>query len=239
MAARKGGSRRGATTRKRSAKKPTHSGLPGWLWGVGGLVAGFFLAQYMQDSAPEPLATVLPKTPSPERTATPGESGGSDTETNGGESGEMPTFEFYTLLPESEVVAPGMENVVDTATATADATTDTGSTEDSGDEDASDPIAAELARIADADDGSGDDGDTNQRYMLQAASFRQSSDADGMAGRLRDVGLTTSVNEVQTNDGNTVYRVQVGPYQNDKELNRAQDLMMAQGIEPLMIQVRN
>ncbi|WP_148253313.1 SPOR domain-containing protein [Aidingimonas lacisalsi] len=236
MAARKGsGSRRGATTRKRSAKQSSRPRFPGWFWGVGGLIAGFFLAQYLQDSAPQPMATVLPKASSPERTESSSPSGEPGGQASDSDEGRMPTFEFYTLLPESEVIAPGMDSVVDTATATVDDAEQTSQSND--DSEATDPIAAELERIAEADNREASE--QRQRYMLQAASFRQSSDASNMAGRLRDVGLTASVNEVQTSEGDIFHRVQVGPYTDDSELNRAQDLMMAQGIEPLMIQVQN
>jgi cell division protein FtsN len=74
--------------------------------------------------------------------------------------------------------------------------------------------------------------------MLQAASFRQASDAEQLRSRLRNLSLLAEISEVQA-DGSTWHRVQVGPYEDTRELNRAQDLMNTQGIEPLLIQLQN
>lgn len=241
--------RSGATTR-RAPRKQARRGIPGWLWGLAGLVAGFFLAQYVQQSAPTPLATVLPKPPAsaPEQPATPGE----------GESDEprMPTFEFYTLLPESEVIAPRSDSVapprpqpVPEVAATTPATPAPDDTPPD-DAEAADPIAAELVRISEAmerqaqadSDASDDDtpADSDQsRYMLQAASFRETGDAERLAGRLRDFGLRANITQVQSGGGETWHRVQVGPYEERSEINRAQDLMSTQGIEPLLIRLQN
>ena len=99
--------RRGATSQRKSARR-SGGGLriPGWLWGIVGVAAGFFLAQHQHGTAPwqdqqeVPQATVLPKPAgSDERSAA------RQTETPTEPS--MPTFEFYTLLPETEVIAPG------------------------------------------------------------------------------------------------------------------------------------
>ena len=90
--------RRGATTQRKSARR---SGgglrLPGWLWGIAGVAAGFFLAQHQHGTAPwqeqreAPQATVLPKPAgSDERSAA------RQTETPAEQA--MPTFEFYLSL---------------------------------------------------------------------------------------------------------------------------------------------
>ena len=81
--------------------------------------------------------------------------------------------------------------------------------------------------------------DADTRFMLQAASFREASDANRLAGRLRDFGLLAKISEVKAGGGDTWHRVQVGPYSDRRELNRAQDLMTTQGIEPLLIQLQN
>ncbi len=59
------------------------------------------------------------------------------------------------------------------------------------------------------------------------------------ASRLRDFGLLAQVSEVKAGGGETWHRVQVGPYDDRRELSRAQDLMVTQGIEPLLIQLNN
>ncbi|MDI5919697.1 SPOR domain-containing protein [Halomonas sp. LR5S13] len=233
--------KRGATSspRRRSAPPPRR-GIPGWLWGLVGLVAGFLLAQHQQGIAPwqegsdSPLATVLTKP-------------GDRQESRGGEPAAtpeeppMPTFEFYTLLPESEVIAPGGKVPASTATPPERPETPAATTGD-------DPIAQVIAANLDADATAPDDRPDTQatddppadaRFMLQAASFREAGDASRLAGRLRDFGLLAKISEVKAGGGDTWHRVQVGPYSDRRELNRAQDLMVTQGIEPLLIQLQN
>lgn len=77
-----GKSRGGATPRK------SGSSLPGWVWLLTGLVAGFFLSFLLQLASIEPAPA--PGTPDRKDRA----------------SADAPTtrFDFYTLLPEREVI---------------------------------------------------------------------------------------------------------------------------------------
>ncbi|MEQ6918527.1 SPOR domain-containing protein [Halomonas aquatica] len=233
--------KRGATSSPRRRSAPSQrQGLPGWLWGLAGLVAGFLLAQHQQGIAPwqegsdSPLATVLTKPESGQPTR-------EDNPDDEPEAPPMPTFEFYTLLPESEVIAPGGKVPISTATPPerpqqADPTVD------------DDPVAQLIAAHLDADSEAQDEAQqapppeptaADTRFMLQAASFREAGDASRLAGRLRDFGLLAKISEVKAGGGDTWHRVQVGPYSDRRELNRAQDLMITQGIEPLLIQLQN
>lgn len=234
---RKKPARRGATSQRKPARS-SGSGfrIPGWLWGLAGMAAGFFLAQHQHGTAPwqeqsePPQATVLPKpSSSEEREAA--------RETEGAAQPSMPTFEFYTLLPETEVIAPGVtlpSSVVRPEVAEQVAGSDPGD----------DPIAQVIAANTRPEEQvstaqvSAANSSTPSRYVLQAASFRELSDAEQLRGRLRNLSLLAQISEVQA-DGNTWHRVQVGPYEDTRELNRAQDLMSTQGIEPLLIQLQN
>lgn len=239
---RKKPTRRGATSQRKSARS---SGggfrLPGWLWGLAGMAVGFFLAQHQHGTAPwqeqneTPQATVLPKPSGSEERA-------AARETEDAAEPSMPTFEFYTLLPETEVIAPGVtlpSSVVrpEAPEQAADSDTSSGAAGD-------DPIAQVIAantrpedQVSTAQENEAAN-NTPGRYMLQAASFRQVSDAEQLRGRLRNLSLLAEISEVQA-DGSTWHRVQVGPYEDTRELNRAQDLMNTQGIEPLLIQLQN
>lgn len=203
---------KGATAR-RSQRKQANDGLrvPGWLWGLVGLIAGFVMSQYFQESAP-PMATLMPKPASQSNggSAQAPQSSSSD-QPSAEEKARMPTFEFYTLLPESEVVAPKVEAYESTPRPSDD-----------------DNDAGQAAQIV----GGGS-------FMLQAASFKNVADAKRLAGRLQNLGLLAKITEVQANGNQTWHRVQVGPYRDTRELSRAKDLMVTQGIEPLMIRLQN
>ncbi|SFH94747.1 SPOR domain-containing protein [Modicisalibacter xianhensis] len=211
---------KGATARRAPRQKERRS-VPGWLWGLAGLMAGFALSQYLQETAP-PLATVVPKPPSAQQAAE--SSGGKPQQASAPQEPRMPTFEFYTLLPESEVIAPKVEDVQSTpaTTAVADVV------------EASAPASTATKKPA-----APAPSESQASYMLQAASFKEAADAKRLAGRLQDFGLLAKITEVKAQGNQTWHRVQVGPYQDTRELNRAQDLMMTQGIEPLRIKLQN
>ena len=237
--------KRGATTssRRRTARHREGFRLPGWVWGISGVVAGFLLAQHQHGTAPwheghnSPLASLMPRTPTTEQV--------SPTPTVEPSEPRMPTFEFYTLLPE-EVVAP--RDVASTASppdivTPVPAVTETPPADaDTVDDPIAQVIAANLQDEANAtareaaSEAVVPDG---TRYMLQAASFRQSDDAEALRQRLRNLSLVAQVSQVQSADGNTWHRVMVGPYDDTRELNRAEDLMTTQGITPLRHRASN
>ncbi|XKE44976.1 SPOR domain-containing protein [Halomonas organivorans] len=225
--------KRGATSsRKRPAKAPRR-GLPGWLWGLAGMVAGFLISQHQHGTAPWQDGPLMP---SPRPAASSAPSGGERAEAAPeAEEPPMPTFEFYTLLPESEVIAPGEQ----ASTATPPPRPSREAAEETeASAPADDPIARVIAANSAPVETASRPTEEGQRYVLQAASFRAPDDARRLAGRLQDFGLLAKISEVQTGDGTSWHRVQVGPYHDRRELTRARDLMATQGIEPLLIQLQ-
>lgn len=201
------------------------------------MAAGFFLAQHQHGTAPwqeqseTPQATVLPKPSGSEERA-------AARETEEAAKPSMPTFEFYTLLPETEVIAPGV--TLPSSVVRPEAAEQVANADSAGEDPIAQVIAANMRPDEQVSTASQNEAATTEpgRYMLQAASFRDVSDAQQLRGRLRNLSLLAEISEVQA-DGNTWHRVQVGPYEDTRELNRAQDLMSTQGIEPLLIQLQN
>ena len=246
--------KRGATNQRSKTKQAApRRGVPGWLWGLCGLVAGFLISQHQHGTAPWQADTTSPETAvAPQATEEAATDGADDESASQADAKPsepaMPTFEFYTLLPESEVVAPGGNMPESTATppsrdqAQEGEDTDGDESDTSSDAPADDPIAEVIA--ANTNQSSEPSSSQPQveeggRYMLQAASFRSTADARKLANRLKDFGLLANITEVKTGDGATWHRVQAGPYTDRNELARAQDLMVTQGIEPLLIQLQN
>nr|WP_300311965.1 SPOR domain-containing protein [Halomonas sp.] len=241
--------KRGATSSKKRKSTPTsgRGGLPWWLWAGAGIAAGYLLAHYQNGTAPwqdqgSPVAAVLPKPSGSQQ-------GGSEAKGGGSDEPPMPTFEFYTLLPESEVIAPDADMPVSTAKRPEAARKPEQESESEGGISGDDPIAAVIAaanakqesaqQTASKPAASSTTASANRRYMLQAASFRDIADANQLASRLKDFGLLAKISDVEAAGGATWHRVQVGPYSDRQELARAQDLMSTQGIEPLLIQLQN
>ncbi|UAW98177.1 SPOR domain-containing protein [Halopseudomonas nanhaiensis] len=183
----RGASRRQASSRPR---------IPGWLWMVSGLVIGLFVAFLFQlepgretvkrEAVPPKPAQQAPRQPKPAE--------------------QQPRYDFYTLLPESEVIVP--ETAVPEQAPEAPAP--------------SDPAATEPAT----------------RYFLQAGSFRQRADADRVRAQIIMLGLDVQLENAKLGNGETWYRVQVGPFQDRNSLGDAQKTLAGNGFDNLLLQQR-
>ncbi len=135
-----------------------------------------------------------------------------------------PKFEFYTLLPEMEVVVPD------------------------GDLAAPAPAAAESGAAAEAPAGAAleDDapGDTEPalksgHYILQVASFRSIKDADGLRAQLTLLGFQPVVQTVAIDSDEKWHRVRIGPYADRDSLEAARLRLRADGHDnPLVVWVK-
>lgn len=74
-------------------------------------------------------------------------------------------------------------------------------------------------------------------YLLQAGAFRGREDADGMRGRLALLGFEARVAEAEVN-GQTMYRVRVGPFAQLDDMNNARARMAENGIEASVVRQR-
>ena len=76
-------------------------------------------------------------------------------------------------------------------------------------------------------------GEQDFYYMLQAASFRNSEDADRMRAKLILSGLVeTSVRKSVGENEQPWYRVILGPYVSRSKMNRAEDKLVSMQISP-------
>lgn len=191
--------------RKRSQRRT----LPGWLWLVTGVIAGLFIGflVYLTKITPSvPLSQLLPAPmtePEATQTTTP-----AINKTPAAVSKQRPKFDFYTLLPESEVVVPGQlptPEVKPTSTAQKTTATDTKATE------------------------------THTVYLLQVGSFRNKADAEQLRAQILLLGLEARTEAVDLRSGETWHRVQVGPFASSDKLNSAQAVLAQHNISSLLL----
>ncbi|SNX27776.1 Sporulation related domain-containing protein [Polynucleobacter meluiroseus] len=71
-------------------------------------------------------------------------------------------------------------------------------------------------------------------YFLQVGAFAKRVDADGQKANLAIQGIQSQLSEI-SNDGNTVWRVRVGPFDSAEESNPMRDKLNAMGIKPTVI----
>jgi len=77
----------------------------------------------------------------------------------------------------------------------------------------------------------------NARYILQAGSFQTSSEAETVRAQLAMMGLLAQVEPAQIN-GNTLYRVRMGPYDSASDLNNARTKLRRSGLPSMAIRAQ-
>jgi cell division protein FtsN len=175
-------------------------------WLVAGLLAGWLTAFGVY------LLKILPTALEIEqRNAACKEPTTGDKPVAAGKAGEQPLrFDFYTLLPQQEVVAPAPATRTTTAVPPKPA------------------AAATSTPAADATE-------KPRRYLLQAGSFRTRAEADRRRGELTLSGYDVQVQEGTTGNGERWFRVMVGPYGNEVDMQKAREELAAARIDTLPI----
>ena len=208
MAARRG---------KSQAKRNGGSGRPAWVWLAMGVVLGVLVLGVWQlrgrwnpkdgflptpdPNARAPVATTEPPI-APEAPERP-----------------KPTFDFYKILPEKEVVIPDAELAAQAeaearrAAAAEAATAGTPAT--------TPPTPMPDPVVAPPPTGS---------YVLQAGAFRGLEEAEALKARIALTGEIARVETAQIN-GTTVHRVRMGPYASAGTLAAAKQALSSHGID--------
>lgn len=226
------------------AEKPAS---PPWLWFLSGTVFGTLTSflVYLATLAPAPGQEAPRLAEAPATTAeTPAETAVSETEPV-----RRPQFDFYTILPESEVIiaersaeqaaepqstAPASASKVIAVSATA--VKPAASTPAANTDPASPAVlGAEPAPPAQKSP----EAPVTPTKLLQAGSFRQAADANRRRADITLLGYPARVESVKSPGGETWYRVQVGPFGDQGALTEARGSLRDQGIETVEIGKRS
>ncbi|MDX1589592.1 MAG: SPOR domain-containing protein [Oleiphilaceae bacterium] len=76
----------------------------------------------------------------------------------------------------------------------------------------------------------------NIEFILQTGSFRSEKDAEQQRAQVGLQGLRARISTVSPQPDSTWYRVEVGPYTDRSEMNRAIDRLVSINIQPLVRQ---
>jgi len=188
---------------KRGASRGGKNQTPALTWLFTGILIGLGLAWYLAakgyipqagqavtgDTAAQPHGeSLLPEEVSPEEEK-PGKS----------------RYDFFTVLPEMEVVVPAQELAKQR-------------------EKARQQEVANPATVATVSDS----------YLLQVGSFKSIDEADEMKAQLALTGIEATVQSVKVNDANW-YRVRVGPVQGAGKADEIRLRLQANGIDSLVM----
>lgn len=195
-----------------------------------GLVLGLFIALLL-------YLTILPeasKKPDPEKKPREQSPIGAKPR-NPGQEPPKPRFEFYSILPELEVVVREEEALQDIPTEQPPAveiTVETPQvgvsvTRGSGDAATSDPDVSTAVPV--------DSGSTS--YYLQTGSFQRRDDANRRRAQLLILGMKVKVQPVNIN-GQQWHRVYAGPYRDRATLDEALATLRSESIEFILVRAR-
>ncbi len=222
--------KRGASRYQGPSKKP----IPGWLWLACGLAIGAFVVLLMKlEPGDDKIKRVKPEVA--QKAAQKAATDAADP--------VKPKYDFYTLLPESEVIVPP-----DSLPATPPATPVT--PEQAAKIDAARAVAALNGQVPPpappvavpapappANAATLAKAPLTTQYFLQAGSFRKQADADRVRAQIILLGQAVQVESGTVRD-EVWYRVLVGPFASKAQLAGAQKQLAASGFGNLLLQQR-
>jgi cell division protein FtsN len=145
-----------------------------------------------------------------------------------------PRFDFYSILPEMEVVVPD-KDLQDKAPAprprpvppppppASTAQTEAAQFQERPPErQATKPTTTDKATS----------------YFLQVASLRAEPDAERVKARLALLGVHAQIQRITINNRDTFHRVQAGPFHSKEALNRARALLSSNGFQSIPVRLK-
>ncbi|MGI9317496.1 MAG: SPOR domain-containing protein [bacterium] len=124
------------------------------------------------------------------------------------------TYDFFTVLPEIEVVVTADEEPEVRPAAQTEK-------------------AAEQSQQSESDTAS----QPQSAYMLQAGSFNSQSDAERQKASLGLIGLSSTIQKITIQGRGDFYRVRLGPYVNHQKMVETDERLKQEGIKALRLKV--
>lgn len=193
-----------ANRRRKRANGDDDKGLPGWAMLTIGLIIGLFVAflVYLDDIEPMEDPDLAIEHP--------------DELADADEEEERPRFEFYSILPELEVVLPDPRD------------------DEPEVEEGVDPAPEVVEPEPEAGEPAAPAPDADHNFYLQVGSFQDPEPAESLVAEVTLLGLDVQVRSVEVNDEDW-YRVHVGPFTDEGELEAAQERLQDNGIDSLVL----
>jgi cell division protein FtsN len=139
------------------------------------------------------------------------------------ESAQKPKFDFYSLLPEEEVVVPA-ERAAEPVPLPPPP----------GQQPATPPPPKQTAMATPPAPTPSTGAGT---YVLQVGSFRKSSDAESLKAQLAMLGIQTNIQTATIDSGQTYHRVRTGSY-TKADANALRSRLKSNGHDAMMMKAR-
>lgn len=207
--------------------KPKHPhSLPGWVWLLGGLFIGLFIALLVYlannagsdpdkdiSSSVNELIGKFKDSRQDTRDVRRDNNQAPPSPDEQKQNEDKPRFDFYTILPELEVVIPEQELFGDKSENTTTKPDKPGQP--------TTPAAGDI------------------RYIIQAGSFRNPEQADRLKAQLALHGIEASIQTVKINDNDTWHRVRVGPINDLSTVNQTRKRLQDNGIASIVVKEKS
>lgn len=206
---------------RRGSRSNSTTGIPAWFWLIGGILIGLGVAVALMFRGY--LPEFKERTPAID---TPTESISSKALITAKEqepAPEKPRFDFFTVLPEMEVVVPEQE-LQRKALSKPDPVAATKTQDSTKSANASNSNAT-TAAVSD------------DRYILQVGSFNDSSEAEQMKAQLALIGFSANVQTVTVN-GQSWHRIRVGPFEGAREAEDMRRMLVDNKFQPLVMKAK-
>jgi cell division protein FtsN len=200
---------------------------------TGGLLIGLFVAflVYLKmQGKPDPHVYLQESIPAPTAAAEQDVPGVQEDQKDVVQQPPKPRFDFYTLLPEMEVVIPEQEITEALKQPPPPAPVVAPVVEASTPAPAAAAPAPKAAPAKTAKPASG-------TFFLQVGSFRNGVQAERFKAELAMQGMQTSIQTVTINNKDTYHRVRVGPFHDYDTLDKIRQSLKKKGIESTPIKV--
>ena len=135
-----------------------------------------------------------------------------------------PRFDFYTILPEQEVIVPDQEIKEPKPTKSKRDTKQTSPT--------STPTPPVVASLPSATGKKGS-------YMVQVGAFKKAEEADRLRAALALLGVESTVQVVRIGDSDSFHRVRVGPFEDLDKANRTRSKLKQNNYTSILLQVKS
>jgi len=221
-------------------KNPVNKSTPGWLLFLAGLAIGLFttLLVYLQSQSTHTVANTAANTVANNVTKS---APVVDIEADDSSEPKVkesvkkeekpertrPRFDFYTILPELEVLIPDVEILKKRLTAVTSTEKNSAKKESS-------------TKNRDAQKNNAPSNKTRKKgkYVLQAGSFKSFNQAERRKAKLALLGAKAVVQRVTIKKNDVWYRVRIGPFNDLKKLNSVRSLLYKNNISAIALKVK-
>jgi cell division protein FtsN len=210
-----------------------------WLGLAAGLLIGVFaaaIAYFRLIAPPQQVAAppFAPETPAPVEKPAPVKDTKPEVKTP---TPAKPRFDFYTILPEMEVVIPEEELTAKTPSSAFRPVEQPASAAPESEPDVN-PAATPSTEQPQSQPAAKPAVASSGIYFLQSGSFNTMDQAERLKAQLALLGLEASIQKLTLNKQNTIHRVRVGPFRDYTTLNEARAVLRQHGIQSTPVMIR-